>query len=134
MFLSERKRIIECKRFQSYTTSALFIRNSTHFFYSVRVRQDERKKPSLGTRIFAFFHILILYEVSPFHGLLSLCNSLYYSSFCSTCTVEYDFLFCCVFFYWCEASTTRWITPTREKISLVKNSTNQKLEIRKTPL
>ncbi len=99
MFLSERKRAIECKRFQSYITNALFIRNSTHFFYSVRVRQDERKKPLLGTRIFAFFYIFILYGVSPFYGLLSLCNSLCYSSFCSTCTVEYDFVFCCVFFF-----------------------------------
>jgi hypothetical protein len=97
MFLSERKGITECTRFQSYIKNALFIRNSTHFFYSVRGRQDERKKPSLDTRIFAFFYIFILYGVSPFHGLLSLCNSLRYSSFYSTCTAKYDFVIWCVF-------------------------------------
>jgi hypothetical protein len=97
MFLSERKGITECKCFQSYIKNALFIRDSTHFYYSVRGRQDERKKPSLDTRIFAFFYIFIFYGVSPFHGLLSLCNSLRYSPFYSTCTVKYDFVIWCVF-------------------------------------
>jgi hypothetical protein len=99
--VSKKKGITECKRFQSCIKNALFIRNSTHFFYSVRGRQDERKKPPLDIRIFAFFYIFILYGVSPFHGLLSLCNSLRYSSFYSTCLRSMTLLYG-VFFFFCS--------------------------------